>query len=145
MSDESIPQQTTHPVEARAEDAAGRGWAWAGIGAAVLYCWVVAGFGSFTSSSTIAILGTGLVALVVAFACPPPRIATTKPLSKVGVSVWVAILASFSIQEVLNDILGSTRAHPTLSVLMDPFLGVHVVRAIALAIWIRVGWVLLRR
>ena len=118
-------------------------WAWAVL--AVVYAWVVAGFAPFSLASSVAVFVTGAVVLVVAFGFTPPRVATAKPLTKAGVGAWAAILGAFSLQEVLNFTLGSTRAHPTLSILVAPLLEDHLVKAVAVLIWLGVGWVLVRR
>lgn len=143
MSDES-----THPDEVTQAEAAAtipRSWTWAAVAVGVVFSWIVAGFGSFNLESTIAVVGAGLGFLVVAFAWPPPRTRPTRPLTKRAVMLWTLVIGSFSVQEIINDALGSKPPHPTLSILMDPVLGNHLARAVAILIWLRFGWVMLHR
>jgi hypothetical protein len=45
----------------------------------------------------------------------------------------------------VNDELGSTHAHPTLSVLADPVLAQHAGRSVAMGLWLAAGLALVRR
>jgi hypothetical protein len=45
----------------------------------------------------------------------------------------------------VNDLLGSTWAHPTLSVLADPLLAGHPGRSAAMLAWLAAGLALVRR
>lgn len=143
-----VSDESTHPDEvtqAQAAATTNRNWAWAAVALGVVFSWIVAGFGSFNLKSTIAVVGAGLGFLVVAFVCPPPRTRPAHALTRRGVAVWTLVLGTFSVQEVINDALGSRHPHPTLSILMDPVLNNHLARAVAIMIWLRFGWVMLHR
>jgi hypothetical protein len=59
--------------------------------------------------------------------------------------VWSVPLLGFSALEIVNDTLGSTWEHPTLSVLADPVLAGHPGRSAALLAWLAAGVALVRR
>ena len=62
-----------------------------------------------------------------------------------GIGAWAVPILGFSALEIVNDRLGSTYQHPTLSVLMDPVLDSPVNRTAAVAVWLLGGWELVRR
>jgi hypothetical protein len=43
------------------------------------------------------------------------------------------------------DLDTTSSAHPTISALTDPLLTSHAGRSVALAVWVAVGWFLVRR
>ncbi|HEY9473447.1 MAG TPA: hypothetical protein VIS06_06275 [Mycobacteriales bacterium] len=117
-------------------------WAWVVV---VLYCWLAGGFGSFSWQSTAAVLVPGLTIFALGVARPPDRRPRPVPIGVTGAVAWSVPLLSFCVLEIVDDLLGSTPAHPTLSVLMDPVLDVHVWRSMAYFAWIVVGWALVKR
>jgi hypothetical protein len=58
---------------------------------------------------------------------------------------WLLPIAIFLGFELANFLMGSTSAHPTLSVLADPALSHYWLRAIAYFIWLNGFWGLVRR
>lgn len=110
-----------------------------------VFSWVLGGIAPFTASSTVAVLLVGALALLAAFAFPPPRLALGKPVTAGSVAWWFGILGAFTAVELVNLFMGSTHSHPTLSVLMAPLLLHHLPKSVAVAIWLRVGWTLVRR
>jgi len=68
----------------------------------------------------------------------------------VGVRAWAAVFVAAGLWE-LSALLQqptlrvSSEAHPTISFLMDPVLATHLGRSVSLALWLAVGWLLLRR
>lgn len=75
----------------------------------------------------------------------PARVVARHRLHPVGIALWSAVVLAFSALEIVDDRLGSTPAHPTLSSAMDPVLEHPVARALAVALWILAGRELVRR
>ncbi|HEY9392227.1 MAG TPA: hypothetical protein VIR27_20945 [Mycobacteriales bacterium] len=113
--------------------------------AVILYCWLAGGFGSFTWQSTVAVLVPGLTVFALGVARPPDRRPRPVPVGATGAAAWSVPLLTFCVLEIVDDLLGSTYAHPTLSVLMDPVLDGHVWRSMAYFVWIVTGWALVKR
>ena len=75
----------------------------------------------------------------------PDRVRPPRRLHPVGLLSWSAVVLAFSALEVVDDRLGSTPAHPTLSSAMDPVLEHPLLRAAAVGLWILAGRELVRR
>jgi hypothetical protein len=60
-------------------------------------------------------------------------------MARRAVGAWWALLLSFSALEVVEDKLGSTYQHPTLSVLLDPALNAPLGRFGATLAWLAFG------
>ncbi|MGN6302602.1 MAG: hypothetical protein ACTHN8_16085 [Angustibacter sp.] len=75
----------------------------------------------------------------------PVRLAARRRLHPLGIVLWSSVVLAFSALEIVDDRLGSTPAHPTLSSAMDPVLEHPVARAVAVALWILAGRELVRR
>ncbi|MGI8696809.1 MAG: hypothetical protein ACR2JQ_09180 [Mycobacteriales bacterium] len=120
-------------------------WRWPLIGLAAMYSWLVGGLKAFSPTANLVIVGTGAVFLTIGAFRPPPKVPPPARLGRRGVVAWSVLLGVFAVQEVINDILGSTHAHPTLSVLMDPVLGGHLAKSVAVFVWIAFGGEMLRR
>lgn len=75
----------------------------------------------------------------------PARLAARRRLHPLGIALWSAVVLAFSALEIVDDRLGSTAAHPTLSSAMDPVLEHPLARAVAVAMWILAGRELVRR
>ncbi|HEX5495861.1 MAG TPA: hypothetical protein VFX70_14920 [Mycobacteriales bacterium] len=116
--------------------------AWFGV---VVYCWLAGGFDSFTWQSTAAVLIPGMIIFALGVARPPDRRPRPVPIGTAGAVAWSVPLLTFCVLEIVDDLLGSTRAHPTLSILMDPVLNIHVWRSMGYFVWIVVGWALVKR
>lgn len=61
--------------------------------------------------------------------------------------VWPTVLVSGALFELFNfvqqpDVDTDSRAHPTVSALVDPLLAGHVTRAVAAGLWVAAGFVL---
>ncbi len=75
----------------------------------------------------------------------PARVSAPRRLHPTGIAWWSAVVLAFSALEIVDDRLGSTPAHPTLSSAMDPVLEHPLARAVAVALWILAGRELVRR
>lgn len=76
-----------------------------------------------------------------------PNIGLTSQLRRTK-WLWLILGVLISLWElfayILSDVAGSVYAYPTISVLMDPFMKSDLGRATFLAIWLWVGFALLR-
>jgi hypothetical protein len=120
-------------------------WRWPLRALGIVYAWIAGGFASFTWESNVAVFAPGALFLLIAFLRPPPRLPPGRPVTRRAVLVWVVVLGAFTVMELLNLFLGSTHAHPTLSILMAPVLENHFAKFAAVLVWLRVGAELLRR
>jgi len=120
-------------------------WRWPLIAVTLVYSFIVGGLRTFTPASNVAIFGTGAIFLAIALFRPPKRVPPPRSLERRGIMAWTIMLGVFSVQEIANDLLGSSYAHPTLSILMTPILDHQLFRAVAVFVWIAVGVELLRR
>lgn len=111
----------------------------------VFYCWFAGRFASFTWQSTATVLVPGLAIYTLGIARSPQRRPAPQPIATPGVVAWGVPLLAFCVMEIGNDLLGSTYDHPTLSILLDPVLDVHVWRSAGYFVWISVGWALVKR
>jgi hypothetical protein len=82
--------------------------------------------------------------LLAASDWPGERVRAKRRLSRAAL-VWALWFVAAALWEAYAFVKGSTPAHPTISVLLDPPLDVHVVRAAAFMGWLTLGWRLLRR
>lgn len=144
-TDPATPDEGLEPVAAIEQVEEHSPWAWPAVAFGVVYSWIVGGFSSFTLESNIAVLSTGFVVLVIAFARPPARKPRGRPVTRRAVVCWSLALGLFTVVELVNLFLGSTHPHPTWSVLVAPILENHVAKSVAVFIWLRIGWGLLHR
>jgi hypothetical protein len=114
--------------------------------AAIAYAWIAGAYPSFSWQSSAAVLAPGLLLLGYAAVTGPRRpLRPARRLDRRAVAVWSVPLLSFCALEIVNDLLGSTWAHPTLSVLADPLLAGHPGRSAAMLAWLAAGLALVRR
>lgn len=144
-TDPAAPEEGLESVAAIEQVDERSPWAWPAVAFGVVYSWIVGGFASFTLASNIAVLSTGLVVVVIAFAHPPARRPRGRPVTRHAVMWWMLALGLFTVIELINLFLGSTHPHPTWSVLVAPILEDHLAKSVAAFIWLRIGWVLLHR
>ena len=116
----------------------------AGWSAAAGYAWVAAGFPSFSWQSTAAVLVAG-AAVIGRGLRVPPRPPPAIRFGRTAALVWAVPVLAFGALELTNDALGSSAAHPTLSILLDPVLAHHPVRWAFYFGWLAAGWQLVRR
>jgi len=133
-----MPGGSVRPIRSRLRGLTG----WAGV---AVYAWVGAGFPSLTWQATVAVLLPGAAVLLRGTVGPPPERPPAPHVGRRAVLVWSVPFGAFCLLEIVNDLLGSTWEHPTLSVLLDPALARHDVRAAALFSWLAAGWWLVRR
>jgi hypothetical protein len=117
----------------------------AGWSLAALYAWVAAGIPSFSWEATAAVLLAGAAVSWLGALVPASRRPAPPPLTRRAIVLWSVPVFAFGVLEITDDVLGSTPAHPTLSILLDPVLAERPVRAVAFLAWLAAGWWLARR
>jgi hypothetical protein len=113
--------------------------------ALVAYSWFAGTTTPFTRNALLIVLVPGAVAGMIACGRPPRRIPPPDSLDLTGSTYWlIAIAALFEWEASAFRDFTSTW-HPPLSDLIDPVLGVHPVKAVAVMAWLLAGWGLVRR
>lgn len=97
---------------------------------------------SFSWQATAWVLLIGVVAMTIALAA---GVARGAPAVGVGAVWWAVPALIVVVVEVVGLALGSTCAHPTLSILLDPVLAGEAARTVAYLLWVAVLWALVRR
>jgi hypothetical protein len=118
----------------------------AAIGTGVAgYSWLAGMFAPFTAAA-LACVAIPVIALgVMAYRRPPARIPAPRRLDITGVSYWALALMMFFEWEAAGYRDGSHWWHPTLSIVLSPWLRHHIVKSAAYAAWLLAGWGLVRR
>lgn len=116
------------------------------IGAALaVYAWIDATAAPFTMRAFVGVLIPGAVLGAIAYRRPPQRIAPPDEIDMLGMSYWMICLAALFEWEAAAFRDNSPPWHPSLTNLVDPLLGPHVVKSAAIMIWILIGWGLVKR
>ena len=116
---------------------------------AAAFALVVGWFGRYSVVPTLAVAAVGAVGIALSWHGPLGE-EPLEPVERSGKVLWMLVIVALSAWELTNLFLQPTLStnsyrHPTLSVLSDPFLGTHFGRGLALLLWLRIGWGLLRR
>lgn len=142
MTSEEQPGQGGRPGRPRVRRAARS----AVVGTSVAgYSWLAGMFAPFTMTSLISVMIP--VAVIGAIACRSPlrRIPAPRQLDITGVSYWAIAVLTFFEWEAAGYRDGSQWWHPTLSIVLAPWLRHHVVKSAAFAAWLMAGWGLVKR
>jgi hypothetical protein len=113
------------------------------------YALAAGGLDPFSLPAMVAVAGPGLVGVMSAWRAgprPPPEAA---PLHA-GAAAWAAVFVVLALWELgalllQPSLTTSSALHPTISVLLDPALGSHPGRSVGFAVWLALGWFLVRR
>jgi len=121
-----------------------------GLVVVVLYAAIVGSFARYSWPATIAVVVPGLLGLVLVWREPVVSGPEPAPIGRRGARAWGTVFVTLGLWELTNLLLQpslevGSHAHPTLSVLMDPVLSLHVGRSISLFLWLVLGWYLVRR
>ncbi len=114
------------------------------------YAVIAGGFGRFSWPGTLAVVVVAAAGIAVAWRGPLPGSRREDPLDPAGALAWAFMFLALALWELTNLLLQpslttDSRAHPTISVLSDPFLGTHPGRTIGLVAWLGLGRFLVRR
>lgn len=99
---------------------------------------------SFTWQATLWVLMIGAAGISLALSGLVSH-SEPKPKLGAGAMVWLPPLLIVVTLELVNLALGSTYAHPTLSILLDPLLFDESARTVAYFLWLAAFWGLMRR
>jgi len=111
----------------------------------VAYSWFAARTEPFTRDALLIVLVPGAVIGFLAYGRPPARIPPPQSLDISGFSYWALTIAILFEWEAAAFKDNSQWWHPALTDLVDPMLGSHPVKALAILIWLLAGWGLVRR
>jgi hypothetical protein len=116
------------------------------IGAALAgYAWAAGATEPFSTTSLVFVLIPGVVIAAIAVAWPPQRIPPPEKLDITGMFYWVIAVAALFEWEASAWKDNSLPWHPSLTDLINPLLGPHLVKSTAILLWVCVGWALVRR
>jgi hypothetical protein len=115
----------------------------------LLYAVAAGGLARFSWPAMVAVAGPGLVGVSSAWRATPRPSAEAAPIHA-GEAAWAAVFVVLALWELGALLLQpalttSSPAHPTISVLLDPVLGSHIGRSVGFAVWLALGWFLVRR
>ena len=141
------------PAAAPAEGARpGRGIlaAAGGVAGGAVYAVVVGSFARFSWPATVAVVGLGALVILIGWQGPVRVRPVPGRLPLAGTAMWGGVLAAGGLWELWSlfqqpSLSQTSYAHPTLSALTDPVLAGQPGRALVLAVWLLLGWYLVRR
>jgi hypothetical protein len=109
------------------------------------YAWVDAAAAPFSRGALVGVLIPGAVLVAIAWGRPPDRIPPPEELDVAGMSSWLICLAAFFEWEASAFRDNSWPWHPSFTNLINPLLGPHLVKSLAILVWMLAGWALVRR
>src|SRR5579859_1770144 len=110
-----------------------------------VYAWVAAAAAPFSRGALVAVLVPGAVLGAIAGGRPPKRIPPPDELDMTGMSYWLICLAAFFEWEASAWRDNSWPWHPSFTNLIDPLLAPHLIKSVAILVWLAAGWALVRR
>jgi hypothetical protein len=121
-----------------------------GIACGALYAGVVGSFSRYSWPATVAVISLGTAVVLAGWRGPVRDGPAPGPLPVRGTALWGGLLVvggSWELSALLQqpNLSVDSYAHPTISSLTDPLLGSHPGRSLALAAWLGIGWLLVRR
>lgn len=109
------------------------------------YSWVAGTLASFSLASLISVLIPIAVLGTIAYRLGPRRIPAPRRLDITGASVWALVVIMIFEWEAAGFRDGSQWWHPTLSMVLSPWMGNHLLKSAAFAAWLLAGLGLARR
>lgn len=115
------------------------------IAGLAVYAWVDAAAAPFSRGALVGVLIPGAALGAIAWGRPPERIPPPDELDMIGMSYWIITLAAFFEWEASAWRDNSWPWHPSFTVLIGPLLAPHLIKSVAILVWILAGWALVRR
>lgn len=114
------------------------------------YAVAAGGLVPFSWPAMVAVGAPGLVGVMSAWRASPRPSAQAAPMHAGGAAAWAAVFVVLALWELGALLLQPSLTmgsplHPTISVLLDPALGSHLGRSVGFAVWLALGWFLVRR
>jgi hypothetical protein len=111
---------------------------------------VIGWFDRWSMVASFAVAITGAVAIALSWHGPLREEPLEEPVEPSGRMLWMIVILALSGWELTNlflqpSLTTDSWAHPTISVLSDPFLGSWIGRSLFILVWLRAGWGLLKR
>jgi len=118
--------------------------------AGVLYARVVGTFSRYSWPATAAVVSLGVVVVLIGWHGPLRVRPSRGRLPVVGTALWAVVLVLGCLWELAAllrqpSLTATSYAHPTISALTDPVLASSGGRSAVLAVWLAIGWYLVRR
>jgi hypothetical protein len=108
------------------------------------YVWVASGFRAFTAPAFVAVVGGGLIVILVGRLRRPLPVSVGRPVAG-GALAWAVLAGAAGAWELQSFLQHPRSQHPTLSSLTNTLLQAHASRAVALLAWLAGGLWLARR
>lgn len=123
-----------------------RAWLAAGI----LYAWIVGSFTRYSWPATVAVIGLAVIVVAIGRRGPLRPRQDPGSLPRPGMALWAGLITAGSAWELAAflqqpSLRTASYAHPTISALTDPLFASHAGRSAVLAVWLAIGWFLVRR
>jgi hypothetical protein len=120
------------------------------LAGATLYAALTGSFPRYSWPATALVLGLGAAVLAAGWRGPLRGRPPPGQLPMPGALAWVVILIAAGLWELAAllqqpSLTTDSAAHPTISTLADPLLASGPGRALALAVWLGLGWFLVER
>ena len=115
------------------------------VAAVAAYSWVAAGLRPFTLAEEVLVAIPAVLALVLAMR-PSETVRTDSAdaPTRGSAAVWIGLVVLATGWELWAYFSSPRSAHPTLSVIADNVMSVRPGRALVFALWLALGWVLVR-
>jgi hypothetical protein len=116
----------------------------------VLYAWLAGTFSRYSWPATAAVTGLGVIVVLIGWQGPLLYRPSRDRPPVVGTALWAGVLVLGCLWELVSllrqpSLTITSYAHPTISALTDPVLANAGGRSAVLAVWLALGWYLLRR
>jgi hypothetical protein len=111
----------------------------------IVYAWFDGAAVPFSRGAFLGVVIPGAVLGLIAVGRPPERVPPPEELDLTGMSYWVICLALFFEWEASAWRDSSWPWHPSFTNLLAPLLVPHLVKSVAILVWLVAGWALVRR
>lgn len=114
------------------------------VGVVAAYSWIAAGLRPFTLGEEVLVAVPGLVCLAAAIWTGTTHTDAGDATRRGSAAIWLLLVVAAVGWELTAYFSSPRSAHPTLSVIADNIMSVQPGRALVFALWLALGWVLVR-